>query len=238
MWTVLVADLVSRDLSCLRRLVGEVSAGSSPDVWLEGRPLPPRKGSLGATEGSSRIDLAIGGITGRGNTDAGIAYDGNCAWSCFVEAKLLSDCDTCVEHDPLRNQLARVIESLLCFQSADGRLPAKLIFSLLTPCLFQEKGRRSRLFGYKMVEYNDCAAILRDIELSALARRSDARWRYPDLEERLSRLDLRWIAFEDIFAGDPTLGGIDVATIAQDGRLPDEIFERMEVAIANINQTT
>jgi hypothetical protein len=238
LWTVLAADLVSRDLTCLRQLVGEVAAESSPDVWLEGRPLPPRKGSLGATEGSSRVDLSIGGITGRGSTDAGIAYDGIGAWSCFVEAKLLSDCDTCVEHDPLRNQLTRVIESLLCFQSADGRLPAKLIFSLLTPRLFQEKGRRSRLFGYKMAEYEDRVAILHDIKLSALAPRSDVRWRYPALEERLSRLDLRWITFEDIFAGDPTLGGIDVATIAQEGRLPDEIFERMEVVIANINQTT
>jgi len=237
LWTVLAADLVSRDLTCLRRLVGDVAAESSPDVWLEGRPLPPRKGILGATEGSSRVDLSIGGITGRGNTDAGIAYDGVCAWSCFVEAKLLSDCDTCVEHDPLRNQLTRVIESLLCFQSMDGRLPTKLIFSLLTPRLFQKEGRRSRLFGYKMSEYEDRATILRDIELSTLPRRSDVPWRYPDLEKRMSYFDLRWITYEDIFAGDPTLGGIDVATIAQGGRLPEKIFERMEVVIANINQT-
>lgn len=141
LWTVLAADLVSRDLSCMRRLVGEVAAELPSDVWLEGRPLPPRKGSLGTTEGSSRIDLSIGGITSRESTDAGIAYDGICTWSCFVEAKLLSDCDTCVEHDPLRNQLTRVIESLLCFQSVDKRLPEKLIFSLVTPHLFQGKGR-------------------------------------------------------------------------------------------------
>lgn len=89
-----------------------------------------------------------------------------------------------------------------------------------------------------MKEYEDRMAILRDIQLFTLAPpRSDARWHYPELEDRLSRLDLRWITFEDIFADDPVLGGIDVATIAQEGRLPDEIFERMEVVIANINRT-
>ena len=83
------------------------------------------------------------------------------AMASLVEAKVLSDASGSVTHDPLRNQLTRVVENLVCFQ-AGGKHPPRLHFALLTPRLFRDNPT-SRLYGYKMNDYNDPVAILRDI---------------------------------------------------------------------------
>jgi hypothetical protein len=116
---------------------------------------------------------------------------------CFIEAKVLSDCSSTVTYDPVRNQLARVIENLLCFQ-ANGHVPERLYFTLLTPRFFQTN-ESSRLYGYKMREYHDHARLLADIEGCKILRRNDAAYHYPDsLEQRLQVLKLNWVAYEDI----------------------------------------
>lgn len=225
-WTFLVADLLDRSPlrdQHVQRLFGAELQPSEP--WFEAKPLSPRKG-----EGNSRIDLAVGAIQQRGNTDSGIELASSGSWVGFVEAKLLSDCSTSVANDPLRNQITRVIENLLCFQGA-GRHPERLHFSLLTPRFLQkEHSRRSRLYGYKFDEYKqDSGAILRDIALCEIPERAhEGRWTYPPaLAVHLGRLSLHWAAYEDFFDAEPGLQGLDLMKIARSGHLPSVVTKRL-----------
>ena len=146
------------------------------------------------------LDLAFGGVGHRGTTAAGVEYapNGNQSWVCFIEGKMFSDCSTDTTHDPLRNQLTRVIENLLCFQ-ADGNCPDRLFFTLITPRLF--KGTpHARLYGYKLEAYmDDPTKLLNDIDLCLIPQRNVRDWQYPDLEQRLSHLHLKWVTYEEIF---------------------------------------
>jgi hypothetical protein len=91
-----------------------------------------------------------------------------------------------VTRDPLRNQITRIIENLLCFQ-AGGKHPSRLHFGLLTPRLFRDNPK-ARLYGYKMQDYEDPAAILKDIEACELPRRCTAGYSFPELKPRLHAL--------------------------------------------------
>jgi hypothetical protein len=113
-----------------------------------------------------------------------------------VEAKCLADASGKVSYDPLRNQLARVIENVLCFQG-DERLPDRLFFTLLTPRLFKDHPT-ARLYGYKMRDYEDPAKLLCDIETCSIPKRRDAGYAYPDLVPRLDALTLNWVCYEDL----------------------------------------
>lgn len=203
-WTFLIASLldVPGNRSRLtQRLCGEaLPADEHFEVWFEGQPIPPRKGRAGATEGNTRVDLAFGHITRRHSTQAGIAYQPQRegSWVCFIEAKCLADCSTDVSYDPVRNQLARVVENLLCFQG-EGRFPEKLFFVLLTPRLFMNPYRTARLYGYKMDEYAvDVQSLLTDIRTCPIAVRNGKGYTYPNLEERVQSLRLSWVAYEDL----------------------------------------
>ena len=130
---------------------------------------------------------------------------------------------------PLRNQITRVIENLLCFQ-AEGRHPERLHFSLLTPRYLREAAhRRSRLYGYKFDEYKqDPTTILRDIALCKIPERAHERaWTYLSLEPHVGRLSLHWAAYEDFFDAEPGLQGLELMEIARSGRLPDVVTERL-----------
>jgi hypothetical protein len=134
---------------------------------------------------------------------AGIAYGTHepASWICFVEAKCFSDCSPAVSYDPLRNQLAQVIENALCFQH-EGEFPERVFFTLLTPRFFKEHPN-SRLYGYKMREYADPEKLLADIELSRILVRNDAGYLYPqNLRERLKVLQLNWGCYEDMIEGE------------------------------------
>lgn len=181
-----------------------VSIGDEFDVWYESQPIPPRERT-----GNTHFDLSFGGIKGRSGTASGIEYDlDGESWVCFVEGKLFSDCSTRVRYDPLRNQLVRIIENLLCFQK-EGEFPDRLYFTLLTPRLFREN-KNSKLYGYKMHEYRDEEKILEDIRSCRLEKRSREYWEYPEIEERLKRLELGWITYEEILEEEYGLQGLDV----------------------------
>ncbi|MFO7650173.1 MAG: hypothetical protein R6X13_02370 [bacterium] len=123
-WTWLVATSLSD--SPRRAEYFDVLCGERTkfDTWFESQPLPPRRGSARNTEGNSQLDLAFGAIRRRRGTATGIEYDPSVKPSlvCFIEAKLFSDCSSDVSYDPLRNQITRVIDNLLCFQAA-GSFP-------------------------------------------------------------------------------------------------------------------
>ena len=229
-WTYLLAHvLATSPRQHLRLLCGEDVTPRDPfDAWFEAQPMPPRGGLRGFSEKNSKIDLAFGDIARRGSAEgSGIAYAKRPgSWACFVEAKFLSDCSSTVSHDPLRNQLTRVIESLLCFQDADGCFPERLYFTLLTPRHLQKvENRGARLYGYKMAEYADPAALLRDIQSCKIPVRNEPRWRYPDLVQRLSSLKLNWVAYEDVFDNEPGLAGLDLVAIAKSGQIPPAVAE-------------
>ncbi len=208
-WTFFITNILANSqykIEFMKQFCGgHLMLKSALDVWFEAEPIPPR-----IDEGNSKIDLCFGSIRKRENTSLGIEFDlmGEESWVCFVEAKYFSDCSTTVSNDPLRNQIVRVIENLLCFQ-ADGKYPEKLFFTLLTPRRFKENPK-SRLYGYKMEEYKEINNILCDIALSNLKIREQAHWSYPCLKERVKLLHLNWVCYEDIFEREFGIGKIDL----------------------------
>lgn len=236
LWTYLVASILAtspRRAEQLRLLCGDVvDPHGRVDAWFEAQPMPPRGGHRRFSEKNTKIDLALGDIERRRSPDgSGIAYAKRSgSWVCFVEAKLLSDCSTRVTHDPLRNQLTRVIESLLCFQDADGAFPETIYFTLLTPrYLKRAENRGSRLYGYKMSEYEDRTALRRDIESCKIPKRAAAGWRYPALEQRLPALRLNCVAYEDLFDIEPGLEGLDLVDMAMSAQITPSAAARLEL---------
>jgi hypothetical protein len=155
--------------------------------------------------------LSIGAIrrrekTGRRKkTDGGIAFKRGTLppfrWVCFVEGKGPErDCDFSTEHDWLRNQLERDIESLVTFQD-HGTFLDRLYFTRLTPRLCK-RHPRSRLYGYRMKEYlQKPALLLPDINRCAMPKQDDGDQEYPLLTSRLECLKLTWVSYEDISSG-------------------------------------
>lgn len=190
------------------------------DIWYEAKPLPPRK-----HEGNTQLDLAFGNIKNRGNTKSGIEYNQNMkgSWVCFVEGKLYADCSTQVKYDPLRNQLERIIENLLCFQK-NGNFPKKLYFTLLTPRLFKNNDE-AKLYGYKMKEYQDRNNILNDIKSARNKKVNMSKWKYPEIEERIENLSLKWITYEEIIGEEYDLIDCDVTEI--DDRVKNVIINEI-----------
>jgi len=234
-WTYLTASILADNATraaASHALLGKnVHFSPTAEIWFEGQPLPPRKG-----EGNSELDLAFGNVRRRGSTQAGIEYaPATESWVAFVEAKVMSDCSAYVANDPIRNQLTRVIENALTFQSA-GKFPDRVFFVLLTPRYFRDhKHRRSRLYGFKMHEYmSDPASVVRDINLCKLNERpGSAKWSYPDLRSRVDSLELNWATYEDVLGLDAELAGIDVADVAR-SEIPRNLQRRLTTLIGRL----
>ncbi|GAH87108.1 unnamed protein product, partial [marine sediment metagenome] len=148
-WTFLTAHLIDQagtKSELLQKFTKEdVAPDNDLNLWFESQPIPPRQGISGNTEGNTKLDLAFGDIRKRGDTKAGIEFGKKNNWVCFVEAKLYSDCSTSVSYDPFRNQITRVIENLITFQS-DHEYPDRTFFCLLTPRIFKQRPF-SKLYG-------------------------------------------------------------------------------------------
>ncbi len=173
----------------------ELSHSNDITIWLEPRPIPPRK-----LEGNTHLDLAVGSIARRGTTKSGVELDNHFEpWICFCEMKWNSDISESVEHDAGRNQLARVIENALCFHKS-GRYADSAYVALVTPAVFREQRSERRFYQSKFREYvADYANILNDLN-SGLPKRDH----YPaSIKERLKTLTLRWITFDDMFSSIP-----------------------------------
>lgn len=244
-WTLLVADALDRaqdTAALLAGICGETVPVPQPfQVWFESQPPSPRPGRGQSAEGNTHLDLALGAIRERPATEGGIEYDpqASCAWVCFVEAKCLSDCSHGVKYDPLRNQVARVIENLLCFRRAN-EFPERLFFTLLTPRVFRDDpvGLRSRLYGYKFREYKEHPTLLLD-EFRATDKRIPPRASpgisIPAVEERLAALRMNWVTIEDIL--EPDWGcSLDVVEVATNRQSLPDLSERLRQAVARIRQ--
>ncbi|MCE5247838.1 hypothetical protein LLG88_13075 [bacterium] len=249
-WNETIWNYVAAVILCAAQDRGEAPAwfenqgphaaeDGNTDVWCEAIPIAPRCGAAGRTEGNSHIDIAWGAITIRNGTKAGIAFDPDGGGSVtFVEAKLLSDISTGVSHDPVRNQMARVIESLACLQTDDGHgaLPEDIRFALLTPKRLRDEYQFARLYGYKYEAYIDTRdALIADINASWFERRNTRRWHYPEgVPERLTGMAMDWWSYEEILQCDEvfrTFGDeLDLLQWAVGG-MPPEARNRVEQLI-------
>ncbi len=199
---------------CGNHILGHMPSNNY--IWLECQPISPRSYRRGYSEGNTQIDLAMGFISRRQRhgtdttSESGIEYlpspgDQSKNWVCLAEAKLMSDIQTHTTYDPHRNQLARIIEVALTFQKYGGcDLPGQLYVTLITPKIFRDGDRKSRLYFYKFNEYSQNAqAILDDINTCKIPRRNDDSWEYPSIEERLNNLRMIWVSFEELIENMP-----------------------------------
>ena len=181
-------------------LTGKEASEPIKKLWLEALPYPPREG-----EGHTHLDLALGGITKRNDTENGIKYDPDSGkQACFCEMKWESDISTSVVKSLRRNQIARVIDNLISFQDDMQNRPEEFYFTLVTPKVFlQEQDTYSRLYGYKMKDYSDNPQFLqRDLNSYNLKVQERDDWKYPD-QSILKKLKINHVSYEDIIAKAP-----------------------------------
>lgn len=219
-WTYLVAKLAQNNHNVYKLITG-FSPKHKHNIFLEGQPLTPYRN----IEGNSYIDMALGSVELRAGTQSGIAYSAEAGSDvCFVEAKYLSDLSTKTEHSLLRNQMDRVIENLLNFES-NGVYPKKVVFTILTPKIYKENPG-ARLYSYKFDEYarlikENKNELIKKIEL--ISNKEEKRFEYSKeksyLLNRLDSLELRWITYEEIFLQiNPNLQSPDITSL-QDAEL-------------------
>ncbi len=168
-------------------------------IWFEALPIPPRE-----NEGNTHLDLAIGNIARRETTASGIRYDEqDNGFSCFCECKWYSDISKDVTYDKHRNQLIRVVENALAFQS-NGHFPAHVYVSLVTPRIFRDAPVKSRLYQYKYEEYkSDKKKMLLDLGTRSLREDKAKGLCAPQVEERVDCLSLNWITYEELYENIP-----------------------------------
>jgi|GEM_PF-762862 len=186
-------------------------------IRLEALPIPPR-----TKEGNTNVDLAIGAIGDRFATEVnmtdlnskegGIAYDPAFGSSVtFCEMKWYSDIAYKVTHDQHRNQLSRVIENAVTFQSRGQRVD-QVTVTLVTPGIFvaTDTAPKSRLYQYKFEEYRRDPSILLAEWICSdkhMPKRYQDDWKYPEIDDLSDLLENRFalqhLSFEDLFAQAP-----------------------------------
>ena len=178
-------------------------------IGIEAQPLSHRE-----KEGNTYLDLAMGSIKRRGNTESGIELDTNNEEQDFVfcEAKWKSDLSVGVSKCSIRNQLQRVIENALIF--AGENFKGNIFVTLITPELYKkhyELGLNTRFYSCKYFEYkgNIRGTFLRELDLikelgvipfndkKGVERKSKYR---EIVEKNLDKLILNWVTFGELLA--------------------------------------
>lgn len=169
----------------------------SNGIFLEARPVNCRE-----NESNTVLDLALGSVKRRGDSESGIELSDEGTIN-FCEFKYGSDIDDSTTRDIKRNQLERVIETALSFQRED-LYAEKVVVTLVTPKIFMRPTKKSKLYQYKFLEYEESIENIKsDLEESTHSVNVRKDWKYPNIEERLKVLDLRWVSLEEIFHGIP-----------------------------------
>jgi hypothetical protein len=170
----------------------------NPKIWLEAEPTEPR-----IKEGKTHLDIALGAISRREETGSGINLDNSApSWICFCEAKFNSDISPSVTYDENRNQLARVIENAICFQSS-GKYADNVYATIITPITFKD---RRPLLEEKFNTYKaNPKNLINDLVGCCLAKNRKSYWVYPtDIDQRImSSLKLQWVYFDDLIESLP-----------------------------------
>ena len=176
-------------------------------IGVEAQPLTHRE-----KEGNTYLDLAMGSIKKRGNTESGIELDTTNKEQDFVfcEAKWKSDLSVGVSKCSIRNQLQRVIENALIFVGENFK--GNIFVALITPEIYKkhyELGLNTRFYSCKYFEYkgNIRGTFLRELDLikelgvipfndeKGVERKSKYR---EIVEKNLDKLILNWVTFEEL----------------------------------------
>lgn len=178
-------------------------------IGIEAQPLTHRK-----KEGNTYLDLAMGSIKKRGNTESGIELDTNNKEQDFVfcEAKWKSDLSVGVSKCSIRNQLQRVIENALIF--AGETFKGNIFVTLITPELYKkhyELGLNTRFYSCKYFEYkeNIRGTFLRELDLIKKLgvipfndeKGEEKKSKFIErVEKNLNKLILNWVTFEELLS--------------------------------------
>lgn len=176
-------------------------------VYLEAQPETERK-----NEGNTHLDIAMGSIKLRKNTDGGIEYklDTKEKSFLFAEAKWDSDISLGVKYCTIRNQLQRVIDNALYFCKNPNEVE-KIFVTLITPEKYM-KGR-TRLYCYKYEEYKEsCTSTKKENilfqELEEIKK--ELPWKNKNLDallnENFKKLVLNWVSIEELVVALGTSG--------------------------------
>lgn len=178
------------------------------NLAIEGQPLTHRVG-----EGNTYLDLAMGSVRRRENTESGIELNLSCSKQEFVfcEAKWKSDLSIGVSRCSIRNQLQRVIENALIF--AGKNYSGQIFVTLITPKMYKQHydlGLNTRFYAYKYREYKKNAkdTFLKELDLIKKLslipfkneeRNKNIKENYRKIvDENLDKLILNWVTFEEL----------------------------------------
>jgi hypothetical protein len=85
------------------------------------------------------------------------------------------------------------------------------------------------LYGYKMHDYHERDAILKDIEACDLPRRCTTGYSFPELRPRVEALaPLRWVTFEEVLSAAGLGDGLDVV------RRPNELVHVQAAIVSKL----
>lgn len=195
-WTYLVARLADKNDNVYEYLTG-FQKHIEHSIFLEVQPITPYI----KIESNTHLDMALGCIKKRKTVDgketkSGIElYANELNQVCFVESKYLSDIDIKTKNNIYRNQMARIIDNLLNFNTDNVNYYP--VFTLLTPKVFLSS-MGFRLYYYKFIEYSNLiknnTTNIDVFRLNKKKRReaADDSFYMKNLEE----LKMRWVTFE------------------------------------------
>lgn len=175
------------------------------ELGMEVQPHTNRK-----KEGNTYLDLALGNIRQRTNTESGIELGINKKEDfVFCEAKWKSDISYGVSKCTIRNQLQRVIETALIFPKKEFK--GNIYVVLITPELYRNNyfaGINTRLYAYKYDEYrkNIRKTFIEELNLIESLNKipfTDEKKCKDIIEKNLDKLILKWVTFEELIAQIP-----------------------------------
>ena len=156
-------------------------------------------------------------LEGPTHVDALLLAEDN-GFAVLFEAKVISDADSKVSFDVMRNQLARNIDVMLDANPGlpaplSKRAPERTCFVLLTPEVFRDHPH-SRLYGWLLPSYQtDPLSLARD-----LCHRDRQALDWPAVSRRLG-----WLTFEDCECVTPgACSWLPTATSAAAGNAPPD----------------
>jgi len=172
------------------------------NIFIEGQTTSPYK----SNNENTKLDIACGAILKKDSTMCQLEYakEGNAVN--FSLVKYLSDVNSNKTSNPCMNDFDMMLENLLCFQG-ENIFPDKIVLTLITPKCFKENPE-NRFYGYKMKDYgyNEKKMVpkklLDTIEFHQKSeiKRIEKEWKYPDnIQERIKKIELRWITMEELF---------------------------------------
>jgi len=159
-------------------------------IWIEAFLQPTRVNEHNSWK--TRADLSMGCLEKIEGSELQICSNGN--WVCICEAKWNAD----VHYDKKDevNQLAKLIEHALLLHNQDGGYPERVYVTLITPQYFKDKIKDKDYQNIISKYQDDKNLILNDLQECKLQFQNYVDYNF--LKERLARLILNWVTFEEL----------------------------------------